>query len=195
MSRYMKNKITYTIGYDAAAINVLAFVALKDGWYIRRTYIFASIRIKGYAARKSVETDFYVKYNLSYFKLAYVNFNYFDHWRLCMIILGHMSHSWIFCWNNAIHLSLFLLISDLLETRPSFGVHSYGACENDIVAMLMMCFLTFRKTFKKVFAHLVSATRLYYGKYGSTLKWAKYILRKKSLVMLFNEHLSNCSPV
>ena len=96
MSRYMKNKITYTIGYDAAAINVMAFVALKDGWYIRRTYLFASIRIKVYAARKSVETDFYVKYNLSYFKLAYVSLNYFDHWRLCMIILGHMSHSWIF---------------------------------------------------------------------------------------------------
>ena len=84
-----------------------------------------------------------------------------------------------FCWNNAIHLSLFLLVSDLLETKPSFGVHSNGACENDIVAMLMMCFLTFRKTFKKVFAHLLSATRLYYGKYGSTLIWAKYILRKK----------------
>ena len=54
-----------------------------------------------------------------------------------------------FCWNNAIHLSLFLLVSDLLETKPSFGVHNYGACENDIVAMLMMCFLTFRKTFKR----------------------------------------------
>ena len=94
MSRYMKNKITYTIGYDAATINVLAFVALKDGWYIRRTYLFASIGIKGYAARKLVETDIYVKYNLSYFMLAYVNFNYFDHWRLSMFILGHMSHSW-----------------------------------------------------------------------------------------------------
>ena len=96
MSRYMKNKITYTIGYGAAAINFLAYVALKDGWYIRRSYLFASIRIKGYAARKSVETDFYAKYNLSYFKLAYVNYNYLDHWRWCMFILGHMSHSWTF---------------------------------------------------------------------------------------------------
>ena len=40
MSRYMKNKITYTIGYGAAAINFLAYVALKDGWYIYSIYIY-----------------------------------------------------------------------------------------------------------------------------------------------------------